>query len=535
MKRTFSILSFLGISTLAVLSSAVPARAQTVTKIATLPSGGGGQTGIATDGTNLYVDSLLTASTACDGAASPTNTTTCTTGIFVMPLAGGTPTLLYPTYQPSQIAIVGSQIFWIDPNAGPITDTEILAAPKSGAGPVGPIYVGSNVGQPIVDGFGLTTDGTKLYASDAVLGNVFSLNTDGSGLTKLNTSQHWGGFFSGEQGNGLVWNNGNLYNANTGTPSLPFPPEAVSLPATGGSFTTLASGSPFVCPLGTAVGNNTLYVSDECADTIWELPLAGGTPTALVSGSPLVAPNGVLFFNNALYILDQGNGTTIMGAVYKLAFAGPSTTTVSSSANPLEIGVSVTLTATVTPTSGTGTPTGTVTFTDTSTSTTLGTETLSSGQATLTTSSLAVGTHNITAQYSGDSNFLPSSGSLTQTVEYGLCLLYDQTMAVHSGAVIPIKLELCDVNGNDLSNSSIIVHATGVVLVSTNTPGTLESPGNANPDNDFRFDSTLGSSGGYIFNLSTGGLGREHTTCNSPRGVTRPRTRLNSRWSETAL
>ena len=80
-------------------------------------------------------------------------------------------------------------------------------------------------------------------------------------------------------------------------------------------------------------------------------------------------------------------------------------------------------------------------------------------------------------------------------------------MAVHSGAVIPIKLELCDANGNDLSTSSIIVHATGVVLVSANTPGTLESAGNANPDNDFRFDSTLGSGGGYIFNLSTGGLG----------------------------
>ena len=29
--------------------------------------------------------------------------------------------------------------------------------------------------------------------------------------------------------------------------------------------------------------------------------------------------------------------------------------------------------------------------------------------------------------------------------------------------------------------------------------------GNANPDQNFRFDPTLGSTGGYIFNLKTGG------------------------------
>jgi hypothetical protein len=36
--------------------------------------------------------------------------------------------------------------------------------------------------------------------------------------------------------------------------------------------------------------------------------------------------------------------------------------------------------------------------------------------------------------------------------------------------------------------------------------GAPEDAGNANPDSDFRFDSTLGPSGGYIFNLKTTGL-----------------------------
>jgi galactose oxidase-like protein len=88
---------------------------------------------------------------------------------------------------------------------------------------------------------------------------------------------------------------------------------------------------------------------------------------------------------------------------------------------------------------------------------------------------------------------------------YDICALYDQTRSVHSGAIFPIKVALCDANGNDLSSSSIVLHATAVTMLST-VVGAPESPGNANPDSDFRFDSTLGTTGGYIFNLSTIGL-----------------------------
>src|SRR5205823_4721380 len=43
-----------------------------------------------------------------------------------------------------------------------------------------------------------------------------------------------------------------------------------------------------------------------------------------------------------------------------------------------------------------------------------------SGQATLSLASLSVGTHNLTANYSGDANFNPSSSTtLTQTVTKG--------------------------------------------------------------------------------------------------------------------
>jgi hypothetical protein len=89
---------------------------------------------------------------------------------------------------------------------------------------------------------------------------------------------------------------------------------------------------------------------------------------------------------------------------------------------------------------------------------------------------------------------------------YEACLLYDATKAVRSGATIPIKLQLCDTSGANLSTSSIVLHATSMTQTSTNISGVIEDPGNANPDSDFRFDSTLGSTGGYIFNLKTTGL-----------------------------
>ncbi len=89
---------------------------------------------------------------------------------------------------------------------------------------------------------------------------------------------------------------------------------------------------------------------------------------------------------------------------------------------------------------------------------------------------------------------------------YQICLLDDSTKAVKSGATIPIKLELCDSSADDLSSSTITLHATSVTQISTSISGSVQDAGNANPDNDFRFDSTLGVMGGYIFNLKTTGM-----------------------------
>src|SRR5439155_17826917 len=88
------------------------------------------------------------------------------------------------------------------------------------------------------------------------------------------------------------------------------------------------------------------------------------------------------------------------------------TATLNSSVNPSYVGQSVTFTAAVSP-SGTS-----FFFSCRRRHTILGTGSLnSSGQASSSTSTLAAGSHKITASYGGDSNFPAStSAALTQTV-----------------------------------------------------------------------------------------------------------------------
>src|SRR5262249_51865205 len=88
-----------------------------------------------------------------------------------------------------------------------------------------------------------------------------------------------------------------------------------------------------------------------------------------------------------------------------------SSVTLTSSLNPALAGQSVTFTAALTPAGATGT----VQFLDGAT--VLGTSTVSSGMASFSIASLIVGSHSITALYSGDGNVAPStSGALAETV-----------------------------------------------------------------------------------------------------------------------
>ena len=95
----------------------------------------------------------------------------------------------------------------------------------------------------------------------------------------------------------------------------------------------------------------------------------------------------------------------------------PTTTTLSSSLNPSMAGQAVTFTATVSTNGGPG-PGGTVQFKDGATN--LGAPvTLSGSTAMLTTSALSVGTHPITAVYSGDANYTTSASQVLDQIVTG--------------------------------------------------------------------------------------------------------------------
>jgi Bacterial Ig-like domain (group 3) len=130
------------------------------------------------------------------------------------------------------------------------------------------------------------------------------------------------------------------------------------------------------------------------------------TTTALTVGTHSVT---------AVYNGDANFAASTSAALSQTVTQAASTTSVVSSVNPSAVGQAVTFTATVKPATS-GTPTGTVTFNDGAS--VLGTGKLSLGKATFTTSTLAVGSHSITASYGGDVNFTAStSAPLSQMVK----------------------------------------------------------------------------------------------------------------------
>lgn len=95
--------------------------------------------------------------------------------------------------------------------------------------------------------------------------------------------------------------------------------------------------------------------------------------------------------------------------------------------------------------------------------------------------------------------------TVNYTVGFALAPLYEVDKTHKAGSAVPVKLQLLDNAGANLSSAERVVRALGVSLVSADTYGPVADAGNANPDQNFRFDPTLGETGGYIFNLKTTG------------------------------
>ncbi len=167
--------------------------------------------------------------------------------------------------------------------------------------------------------------------------------------------------------------------------------------------------------------------------TTSDLPRGSHSITGVYSGDSNFATSTSTVLNQAV---NQANTTTTVVAVPPASVPGQT----------------VTFTATVAPVSPAGgVPAGMVTFLDGSM--TLGTFPLTAGTASLSTSSLSIGSHSITAQYSGDGNdFMASTSGPTielvggstvaltvapNPATYGQSLSLTATVAPAAGATIP--------------------------------------------------------------------------------------------------
>jgi len=149
------------------------------------------------------------------------------------------------------------------------------------------------------------------------------------------------------------------------------------------------------------------------ADPLFVNPYYPADDFSLQSGSPAGQVGFIAFDVNAPGRKPGATAVPAIAATFPTdPLEGTSTVTVTSSASPSNWGESVTLTATVS--SQIGPPPNGETVSFTNGGGTLGTAILSQGAASLTTSSLPVGTNSIQASYAGDTMW---SGSVSNTFQ----------------------------------------------------------------------------------------------------------------------
>jgi len=197
-----------------------------------------------------------------------------------------------------------------------------------------------------------------------------------------------------------------------------------------------------------------------------------------------------MYGDGATDVVVSGNSFDFSG-VAVLFNSGGDKIALTSSANPAPPGSVVTFTATVTsPVKGVTTPpTGKVTFNNGTTA--LGSANLTNGVATFKTSPLAGGAYSITAQYSGDIDFLPNTSAAlsemvpaytlsaspsTQTVSPGSPAAYKITQAILGGYSGKVSYSTTACSGLptgatcSFSSSSITGAGTTTLTIATTGP-----------------------------------------------------------------
>ncbi len=213
--------------------------------------------------------------------------------------------------------------------------------------------------------------------------------------------------------------------------------------------------------------------------------------------------NVVASFSNAV--------TPLAPAVFSLTnLKGATTTTVTSSPNPSEFGEIVSLTASVSGGPGPGIPSGTVQFKVDGVNFGPPSPLDFLGRVTLTVSPLAVGSHVISADYSGDANYLPSTGTspLPQVVNLELAIndvtltegdsgtrTANFTVTLTAGSNVQVKVDFATADGTASAGSDY--QSTSGTL--TFNPGETSQPISVVINSDVSFESVET----FVVNLSS--------------------------------
>ena len=376
----------------------------------------------------------------------------------------------------------GSSFTFSPGNAGSYTVTFTVSDPNGGS-QSSVVQVTAKAVTPLL------TAPTASQSAMAGRATTLSLGTlDVKGIGPWTATVSWGDgqsstFFpsgSGPLSSAHVYASGGSYTisetvsesgGNSASVTFPAPIIVTQLPL-------LVTGMPVVATVGASTGNVVVstFTDPEGADSLstysasidWGDGQSSAGKITYDGSSGVFSVNGIHTYTQAgsdTINITVTHGSDAPVAAKSTAIVSPDATTTKGSASGSTggFGTAITLTATVSANlPGSGTPSGKVDFFDTTTAIDLGSLALSGGSAALRTTSLTPGSHAITVTYSGDRNFLASSGLISTIIVSPSIIVLDPT----AGGAVSIS-----------GNASINV--SGGVYVDSGSSSALSASGNA--------------------------------------------------------
>jgi sugar lactone lactonase YvrE len=312
---------------------------------------------------------------------------------------------------------------------------------------------------PSVTVYGTGTLTAILTSGTLATGNVTFLDTSGGAMTTLGAT----GLSAGS--------------ATFSTSALSAGAHSLMVTYAGDATHTAAQSSALaltVTPLSVAAAANPMSILYGQPIPILTGVLSGILPqdvgkvtAAFTTGAGSLSPVGAYPVSVTLSGTAAGNYTVAFTPANLSITQAPTLTALSASTGSPSLGLPVTLAMQAASTTS-GLPTGSVMVLDGTTA--LSSIPLLAGSAAFTTSTFSLGTHTLTAAYSGDTNFLPSTSAITNVVvgaapDFSIAASGGTTQAVPAGSAAAFSFSVAT-TGAALA-SPIVLAVQGVPLGAT--------------------------------------------------------------------